>query len=90
MDTVGVRELRQYATQVLRRVRQGEVVGVTDRGVLVAQIVPVPEDAWLAAEHAGTVVSPRHSGNVCDIPTPVPGPGPSASEILSGLRDTER
>lgn len=85
-----MRELRQYATAVLRRVRQGEVLGVTDRGVLVAKIVPVPEDAWLAAEHAGTVVSSRHPGHVCDIPTPVPGPGPSASEVLGDLRDTER
>ena len=88
MGTVGVRELRQYATRVLQRVRKGEVVGVTDRGVLVAQIVPVPDDPWLAAEQAGTVIAPRRQGNVADIPTPPESPGQSATEILAELRDT--
>ena len=46
METVGVRELRQYATRVLARVKRGETVGVTDRGILIAQINPVTTDPW--------------------------------------------
>lgn len=85
-----MRELRQYATRVLHRVRRGEVVGVTDRGALVARIVPVPDDPWLAAEQAGTVVPPTSPGNLADILLPPAGPEPSASELLADLRDTER
>src|SRR5919204_206209 len=45
MTRVGVRELKQNASSVIRRVRAGETVEVTDRGVPVALIVPVPEAA---------------------------------------------
>ena len=41
MDTVGIRELRQNASAVLRRVAAGETVEVTDHGHPVARIVPV-------------------------------------------------
>jgi prevent-host-death family protein len=43
MDTVGVRELKQKTTQVLRRVREKkEKIQVTYRGEVVALLVPVP------------------------------------------------
>lgn len=42
MDTVGVRELKQKTTQVLRRVREEkEQIQVTYRGEVVALLVPV-------------------------------------------------
>jgi len=42
MQTVGIRELRQSATQILRRVREkGEEIQVTYRGQVVALLVPV-------------------------------------------------
>lgn len=41
MSTIGVRELRQQASQHLRAVEAGESVTVTDRGVPVARLVPV-------------------------------------------------
>ena len=44
MDAVPVRELQQHASAVLRRVRAGERVAVTDRGTIVAVLVP-PSDA---------------------------------------------
>lgn len=40
MERIGVRELRQHASRYLDRVRAGETVEVTDRGQLVALIVP--------------------------------------------------
>ncbi len=40
MDTIGVRELQRRASSVLRRVERGEVLGVTDRGRLVAMLTP--------------------------------------------------
>jgi prevent-host-death family protein len=40
MKTVPVRELQQHSSAVVRRVRAGECVGITDRGTLVAVLVP--------------------------------------------------
>lgn len=47
MQRVGIRELRQNATAVLRRVAAGETVEVTDRGRSVARIVPMHEASRL-------------------------------------------
>jgi prevent-host-death family protein len=40
-NTVGIRELRQQASAVLRRVVEGEVIDVTDHGHPIARIVPL-------------------------------------------------
>src|ERR1700680_822641 len=47
MEKVGIRELRQNASAVLRRVAAGEVVEVNDRGRAVARIVPMHEASRL-------------------------------------------
>ncbi|MCL2454748.1 MAG: type II toxin-antitoxin system prevent-host-death family antitoxin [Micrococcales bacterium] len=41
MSTVGIRELRQSASQVMRRVQAGETVEVTMQGRPAARIVPL-------------------------------------------------
>jgi prevent-host-death family protein len=43
MATVGVRELRQRASELLRRVEAGETIEVTDRGRPVAVLAPLPD-----------------------------------------------
>jgi len=40
MERIGVRELRQHASRYLSRVKAGESVEVTERGQLVALLVP--------------------------------------------------
>lgn len=42
MERIGVRELRQNASKYLDRVKKGESLEVTERGVPVAIIGPVP------------------------------------------------
>ena len=42
--SVGVRELRQHASRVLELVKNGEVITVTDRGVPIAESVPMKKD----------------------------------------------
>jgi prevent-host-death family protein len=49
VERIGVRELRQHASRYLDRVKSGETVEVTERGRLVALIVP-PEPARAARE----------------------------------------
>jgi prevent-host-death family protein len=40
VERIGVRELRQHASRYIAKVRAGESVEVTDRGHLVALLVP--------------------------------------------------
>lgn len=40
MERIGVRELRQHASRYLARVKAGETVEVTERGQLIALLVP--------------------------------------------------
>lgn len=49
MERIGVKELRQNASLYLKKVKAGESVEVTDRGVLVAMLVP-PHPAATARE----------------------------------------
>lgn len=44
-NTVGIRELRQQASQVLKRVVAGEIVEVTEHGHPIARIVPLRPSA---------------------------------------------
>lgn len=53
MIEVGVRELKNSLSRYLRRVREGETLVVTDRGVPVARMIPAdvhPQIAKLMAE----------------------------------------
>lgn len=40
---MGLRDLRHHTSEVLARVRHGETIDVTERGRLIARIVPVSE-----------------------------------------------
>lgn len=46
MDSVGLRELRQNASELLRRVEQGEELLVTVAGRPAARLAPVSPDHW--------------------------------------------
>lgn len=42
MDTVGIRELKQETSKILRRVREkGEIIEITYHGEVIARLVPV-------------------------------------------------
>ncbi|MBI2705086.1 MAG: type II toxin-antitoxin system Phd/YefM family antitoxin [Actinobacteria bacterium] len=43
MTSVGIRELRQHASDLIRRVEAGETVEITDRGRPVAVLAPLPD-----------------------------------------------
>lgn len=91
MTRVGVRELRQRASELLRRVESGETIEVTDRGRPVAVLAPLPVGSpmeWLRA--SGDLLPAR--ADLADLPDPIVLPdqteGPSA--VLARLRDAER
>ncbi len=43
MDRIGIRELRQNASEYVRRAEAGETIEVTDRGRPVARLAPLPK-----------------------------------------------
>ena len=91
MTTVGVRELRQRASELLRRVEAGETIEVTDRGRPVAVLAPLPEAGPLEKLRvAGEVI--RAAASFSDLPDPLPVPAgkESPSVTLARLRRDER
>lgn len=51
-EAVGIRELRQNLSRYLERVKAGEDLAVTERGTVVARLVPAGGSADLYAELA--------------------------------------
>src|SRR5260370_30727642 len=73
MATVGVRELRQRASELLRRVEAGETIKVTDRGRPVAVLAPLPQAGALERlPAAGEGISA--TGRLRHLPLPLAGP----------------
>ena len=52
MTSVGVRELRQRASELLRLVGEGETIEITDRGRPVALLGPLPQGSPLDVNEA--------------------------------------
>lgn len=86
-----MRELNQHTSQVLARVRGGETVEVTDRGRLVARLVPVGDNVplleRLVAE--GRATPPTSSGGPIPFPPVLGDPTVDASATLARARDEE-
>jgi prevent-host-death family protein len=69
MPTIGVRELKEHASQVLRRVRErGEEIDVTRHGRVIARLVPVSPErrrprrsaaAWSTLDRVAREISAR-------------------------------
>ena len=91
MASVGIRELRQRASELLRRVEAGETIEVTDRGRPVALLSPLPEAGPLERlRAAGEVI--EAAGDLTDLSAPLPlTPGQEPpSAVLERLRSDER
>jgi prevent-host-death family protein len=91
MTSVGVRELRQRASELLRLVEAGETIEVTDRGRPVAVIAPLPDRGPLERLRAAGDVSAA-SAELDDLPEPLrlPPGTPLPSAVLEQLRRDER
>lgn len=46
VDTIGLRELRQNASELVRRVESGEQIEITVAGRLAARLVPTTPKRW--------------------------------------------
>lgn len=91
MTVVGVRELRQRASELLRLVGQGETVEITDRGRPVALLTPMPHGSRLERMRAAGDVETA-TEDLDDLPEPLalPTGAESPSQVLARLRRDER
>lgn len=91
MRSVGIRELRQRASQLLRQVERGESIEITDRGRPMALLSPLPTGSPYEQLLAEGEID-RATGELDDLPEPLPlSPGQeSASSVLARLRADER
>jgi prevent-host-death family protein len=89
MDRIPIRSLNQDTAGVLARVEQGETVEITNRGRLVARIVPVGVDPLDELVNTGAITPPIITLPFA-MPTGVPVADQDAGELISGLRDEER
>ncbi|WP_134717450.1 type II toxin-antitoxin system Phd/YefM family antitoxin [Saccharomonospora xinjiangensis] len=89
MAAVPIRELNQNTAGVIARVKQGEEIEITERGSVVARLVPVQPSALTPLISSGRLRPATLHG-------PVPRPsGPvhtdhEAGALLRMLRDEER
>ena len=96
MRRIGIRELRQNASEYIRLVKQGEAVEITERGELVAVLIPPPpEEARPKKSRREELIEQGllipGEGDWRDFETLAPKPGDRPlSEILSEMRDEER
>jgi len=90
MNRVGIRELRQNASAVIRRVAGGETLEVTDRGRPVARIVPLRPAGVIDQLIAEGRAVPAAS-DLLDVPPLRPVKGqPSLSQVLGEMRADDR
>ena len=92
--SIGIRELRQHASVYVDLVEKGQTVDITNRGRLVARLVPA-RDAESPLERlvaAGIIQPAEDPGSLLDIEPapPVPQGQPTASAILLQMREEER
>ncbi len=91
---IGIRELRQHASVYVDLAEKGQTVDITNRGRLVARLVPAG-DAESPLERlvaAGIIEVAEDPGSLLDVEPapPVPDGEPTASEILLQMREEER
>jgi len=91
MERIGIRSLQQHASAVLRRVRRGEPLEVTNRGHPVAFLVPALHKGLLdALEASGRLTAAEGDLLTLGAPLTVKPGAERASTRLAKMRERER
>ena len=80
VQQVGVRELRQDASGILRHVKAGECIEITEHGRPIARIVPIGPSLYEEAIISGLIIAPTISDSE---------PMPALIKAASGLNSTD-
>jgi prevent-host-death family protein len=89
MAEVPVRELNQDTAGVLARVKRGEHIDITERGTVVARLVPAQDNPLAEMISSGKLRPATVSGPAPRLAGPV-NTDHEAGQLLRELRDTER
>lgn len=91
-ESIGIRELRQHASRYVAMAKQGKRIPVTDRGELVAYLVPAEEPTTTFQRMVAAGQVQLAKGRLQDhLPPPPAPPGTRPlSEVLQEMRDEER
>ena len=88
--SVGVRELRQSASQILDQVKDGAAVEITEHGVPVARLVPITKSLYEEYIESGLIV-PAENPDWRPTSKPIKVKGNKTStQVLIELRAEER
>lgn len=86
-----MRELRQNASALLKRVQDGETIQITDHGKPIARLVPNPDNEWDALVASGWLTPPESTWpSQTAIAVDLPEDEPTPFEILMEMREEER
>jgi prevent-host-death family protein len=90
-EKIGIRELRQHASRYVAMAKAGKRIAVTDRGELVAYLVPAEESGTTFQRMVAAGQVQLAVGNLMDHLPPPPAPPGSRplSEVLLEMRDEE-
>lgn len=80
--SVGVRELRQSASQLLDQVKDGLVIEITEHGVPVAQLAPINKSLYEEYLESRRIIPARNPNRVFTMPKGKISKGKQLSEIL--------
>src|SRR3954451_14890518 len=97
MKEVGIRELKNHLSEYIRQVREGEVIMVTDRGEVVAELRASSSEGDLERKYPGLVemarkglvqlpLKPNHPGAYPRLQSVTP-PGTAARLLDEGRRE---
>ena len=91
-STVGVRELRQNLSVYLDRVKKGEALTVTEHGMAVALLRPLPRTSSVLERLVAEGLATAPTRSIRDIPRPLLDLKleKPLSEILEEMRQLER
>ncbi|CAN5922883.1 hypothetical protein BH11GEM2_BH11GEM2_10920 [soil metagenome] len=94
MRTIGIRELKAELSRVLRDVQRGDIVLVTDRGRVVAELRKPDASTWSASPHERALARLSAGGHV-RIAEPAAAPYPrsplkSRKGLAQQLLDEDR
>lgn len=90
LESVGIRELRQNLSRYLRRVKQGEPLAVTERGRVVARLVPSSPGMDRYSELSGKFGATVPQERLGEIAERIGAPGAEAGTTDAGLAEGRR
>lgn len=86
MTTIPHRELRNNSSKILERVKNGEIINVTNSGEVAATLIPPPSSVLEQLIHAGRVRQAISDGPIDFTAIPRVALDASTEEIRQNLR----